>query len=203
MLALPGIDIDEIVNEICSQTSAPMGLPDEDWVNDVQTVAPETSCSRHRPSFPLESTEAHWVSLHPAQQHLTVWDDWTRGLLTTRLHSRCPRCPAGRSLTRSGGRPGARWDSRLRCSARTAATARAQSRQLSNHWTPPGNKWCLARCEVRWSCLPTSLWRISLMSNQPGLLWTAGQYWQVLQTKPFSHLWSLTSQHAMYYLLGL
>ena len=150
MLALPGIDIDEIVNEICSQTSAPMGLPDEDWVNDVQTVAPETSCSRHRPSFPLESTEAHWVSLHPAQQHLTVWDDWTRGLLTTRLHSRCPRCPAGRSLTRSGGRPGARWDSRLRCSARTAATARAQSRQLSNHWTPPGNKWCLARYEVRW-----------------------------------------------------
>ena len=45
------------------------------------------------------------------------------------------------------------------------------------------------RCEVI-----TLLWRMSVMASQLGLPdWTAGQNWQVLQIKPFSHLWSLSS----------
>ena len=72
---IPGEKADEMVDESCSQTSPPVRLPDEDRVYNVQGVALKTSCSRHWLAFTLEGTEANWCSLHPAKQHLKVWED--------------------------------------------------------------------------------------------------------------------------------
>ena len=166
---LPGINVDEMVDESCSQTSPPMRLPDEDWVNDVQRVALKTSSSRYWPSFTLQSAEADWCSLHPAQQHLRTVRAWNSGTShhQTLLYSRCPLSQVKRSLSGSGHSLAARSDSKQCCSAQTAAISPAPSPQLSNHWTHPGLAlWlpCSGEC-LRW---PPSLYCWTELQDNTG-----------------------------------
>ena len=147
---IPGINVDKMINKSCGQTSASVRLHDEDRVYDVERVVLQTSCSRHCPTFPLESAEADWCSLEPAEQDLAMWGDGSVLSSINRLHSRCPPAQAGRSRTRSGHSREARWDSKLCCSAQTAAISRALSLQPSTHWTPPVSWQKITNlCEVR------------------------------------------------------